>query len=165
MFENRRHPTPKGRGPANTGQRDPNVPSPNATTATAQADPKFHDCLARGGTRYEAFKQHKSRQDGGVPRLYGLTAAPAHERAAKPPPMMSQGPMHRRLVLARIRVLADRGFVPTDEELTQTVSMEHLADIVFERAKAATGQGEDPTDGESEESDGHRARSRSRHRQ
>ena len=22
---------------------------------------KFHECLARGGTRYEAFKQHKNR--------------------------------------------------------------------------------------------------------
>ena len=53
MFEDRHHPTPKGRGRsrAATGCRDPNLPRPKATTATTEADPKFHEC-----TRWEAFK-------------------------------------------------------------------------------------------------------------
>ena len=108
MFENRRHPTPplKGHGKerANTGQRNPEVPRPRPTTATAEADPKFHECLARGGTRYEAFKQHKSRlRTRAFQDFYGLEPTPPEAREARPPPMMSQGGFHRRLVMPRLR--------------------------------------------------------------
>ena len=109
MFENRRHPTPKGRGRANTGQRDPNVPRFKAATATAQSRPQISrlPCMGWYSLRNVAatytFKQHKSRlRTAAYQDYYGLTPTPAHERKAKPPPMMSQGPMHRRLVLARI---------------------------------------------------------------
>ena len=63
---------------------------------------------------------------------------------------VSQGPMHRRLVMSRIRALAERDFIPTNEELAQAVSMEHLANLVAERARATTGQAE--SDAESSES-------------
>ena len=92
---------------------------------------------------------------------YGLERTPPESRESRPPPMMSQGPMHRRLVMSRIRALAERGFIPTNEELAQAVSMEHLADLVDARARATTGQGE--TDAESSEEEG-RAQRRSRSR-
>ena len=127
MFENRRHPTPPPKGRkerANTGQRNPEVPRPKATTATAEADPKFHECLARSGTRYEAFKQRKGRlRTRAFQDFYGLEPTPPEAREARPPPMMSQGGFHRRLVMSRLRSLADRGFVPTDDELASAVSM------------------------------------------
>ena len=164
MFEDRHHPTPKrrGRSRAATGRRDPNLPRPNATTATAEADPKFHECLAKGGTRWEAFKQHKSRlRTAAYQEYYGLEPTPPESRESSPPPMMLQGPMHRRLVMSRSRALAERGFIPTNEELAQAVSMEHLADLVAARARATIGQGE--TDAESSEEEG-RAQRRSRSR-
>ena len=157
----------QGKGRANTGQRNPEVPRPKATTATAEAaDPKFHECLARGGTRYEAFKQHKSRlRTRAFQDFYGLEPTSPESREARPPPMMSQGGLHRRLVMSRLRSLADRGFVPTDDELIAgAVSMEHLANLVADRARAATGQGEEFSEAEPEEDDQHAAPSRSRSR-
>ena len=130
------------------------VPRPKATTATAAADPKFHECLARGGTRYEAFKQHKSRlRTRAFQDFYGLEPTPPESREARPPPIMSQGGF-----------TADRGFVPTDDELASAVSMEHLANLVADRARAATGQGEEFSEAEPEEEDPHAAPSRSRSR-
>ena len=79
--------------------------------------------------------------------------------------MMSQEGFHRRLVMSRLRSLADRGFVPTDDELASAVSMEHLANLVADRARrAATGQGEEFSEAEPEEEDQHAAPSRSRSR-
>ena len=56
--------------------------------------------------------------------------------------------LHRREHLGLLRawrlVLARSG-------VEQAVSMEHLADLVSERARAATGQGEDPAEGIDEE--------------
>ena len=53
--------------------------------------------------------------------------------------------------MSRIRALAERGFIPTNDELAQAVSTEHLANLVAERARAAPDQGE--TDAESSEED------------
>ena len=111
MFENRQHPTPppkgQGKGRANTGRRNPEVSRPKATTATAEADPKFHECLARGGTRYEAFEQHKSRlRTRAFQDFYGLEPTPPESREARPLPMMSQEDgFHRRLVMTSTQPL------------------------------------------------------------
>ena len=78
--------------------------------------------------------------------------------------MLSQGGFHRRLVMSRLRSLADRGFVPTDDELASAVSMEHLANLIADRARAATGQGEEFSEAEPEEGDPQAAPSRSRSR-
>ena len=171
MFENRRHPTPppKGGGKerAPTGRRNPDVPRPKATTATAEADPKFHECLARGASRYEAFKQHKSRlRTRAYQDFYGLEPTPPQRRVRRSPgpSMMSRGGFHRRLVMSRIRSLAERGFVPTNEELATAVSMEHLANLIAERARAATGRGEETSEAENDEADPDAAPSRSRSR-
>ena len=41
--------------------------------ASTFADPKFHECLARGGSRFEAFKQHESRlRTAAYQDFYGL---------------------------------------------------------------------------------------------
>ena len=84
--------------------RNPDVLRPKATTATAETDPKHHECLARGGSRFEAFKQHKSGlRTAAYQDYYGLEPTPPEARESKPPPMMSQGGFHRRLAMSRIR--------------------------------------------------------------
>ena len=84
--------------------------------------------------RYEAFQQHKVGY--APPRLKG--------REAKLP----QGPMQSRLVMATIRAVADGVFIRTNDELTQAVSMEHLANWVADRVRAAASRGEEPFDAE-----------------
>ena len=69
-----------------------------------RADPKFHECLARGGTCYEAFKQHKSRlRTRAFQDFYGLEPTPPEAREARPPPMMSptSSPAGRGLLPAK----------------------------------------------------------------
>ena len=53
--------------------------------------------------------------------FYGLEPTPPEAREARPPPMMSQGGFHR--VMSRLRSLADRGFVPTHDELASAASI------------------------------------------
>ena len=131
MFENRRHPTPppKGRGKAraNTGRRNPDIPRLKATTATAEADPKFHECLARGGSRFEAFKRHKSRlKTAAFQDFYGLEPTSPKSREAS--------------VMSRIRSLANCGLVPTNDELANAVSMEHFKGCYRPRRRRLRGR-------------------------
>ena len=79
--------------------------------------------------------------------------ASAKQAAAGPPPvifkvskgpgMQSQGKFHRRAVMNRLHGLAREGFEPTPEEYSRAVTMEHLADLVAQRAsetQADTGR-------------------------
>ena len=73
--------------------------------------------------------------------------ASAKQAAAGPPPvifkvskgpgMQSQGKFHRRAVMNRLHGLAREGFEPTPEEYSRAVTMEHLTDLVAQRASEA----------------------------
>ena len=51
--------------------------------------------------------------------------------------MQSQGKFHRRAVMNRLHLLAREGFEPTPEKYSRAVTMEHLADLVAQRASEA----------------------------
>ena len=136
------------------------------TWAKAQADPAFRADLERGATRHEAFKRYKSRVRA-AGKQHAAGPPPVSLKVSRGPAMQSQGGLHRRTVMSRLHSLALAGFEPTNEEYSQAVTMEHLADLVAQRAaeasdQADTGQPEAaPGPGQADTS---RARARSRSR-
>ena len=48
--------------------------------------------------------------------------------------MQSQGGLDRRTVISRLHSLSLAGFESTNEEYSQAVTMEHLADLVAQRS-------------------------------
>ena len=141
MFENRRHPTPPPKGDGLT---------------PADGILRSHDLRPLRPPPRPIRSSTSALPEAGLvyfQDFYGLEPTPPESREARPPPIMSQGGF-----------TADRGFVPTDDELASAVSMEHLANLVADRARAATGQGEEFSEAEPEEEDPHAAPSRSRSR-
>ena len=136
------------------------------TWAKANADAAFKEDLARGATRHEAFKRYKSRVRAAA-KQHEAGPPPVNFNVSRGPAMQSKGGFHRRTVMNRLHALALAGFEPTDAEYSQAVTMEHLADMVAQRAteasdRAATGQPYKAGGAEHAQADTGRKRSRSR---
>ena len=135
------------------------------TWAKAQADPAFRADLERGATRHEAFKRYKSRVRAAKQHAAG--PPPVSLKVSRGPAMQSQGGLHRRTVMSRLHSLSLAGFEPTNEEYSQAVTMEHLADLVAQRAAEASDQADTGQPEAAQgpgQADTSRARARSRSR-